>query len=507
MAVSIRRPFDIPGQNPYDEGGLPPSGPTGRCDTEPGGRTGEGTEPMFFEFVLIHLLPTLGFVLALLLLAHILRERRSPTSTLAWLMAVVFVPYAAVPLYIMIGGRKLSRRGETKPMLHLSSPIEPADEGLEYQLASLGYRGGFAPTRRNRLSLLLTGEDAFHETLRMIEAARRSVHVSTYVLSRDATGRAIVDALVAKASGGLEVRLLMDALGCVKVDRRFLAPLHRAGGRTAFFMPMLHLPFRGRANLRNHRKMVLVDGKTAVIGGMNLAGEYMGPAPAPERWADIALRIAGPAVQQAFEIFRSDWAFAAKEELSRPPLSGEPADGTAATALQIIASGPDVENDALREALMISLFRAHRRVWIVTPYFVPDDLLLEALCLAARRGIDLRVILPNRSNHRLADMAREGYLSELQEAGAGIFLYRPRMLHAKALLIDDTVAVTGSANMDMRSLLLNFEVGVCIYSNEIIGYLEDWMHEMMAESIERKPHDSMPLSVVEGVGRLFAPLL
>ena len=182
-------------------------------------------------------------------------------------------------------------------------------------------------------------------------------------------------------------------------------------------------------------------------------------------------------------------------------------DVTATTALQFMASGPDVENDALREALMISLFRAHQRVWIVTPYFVPDDLLLESLCMAAQRGVDLRLITPERSNHRLADWAREGYLSQLQESGAGIYFYQPRMLHAKALIIDDRVALTGSANMDMRSLLLNYEVGLCIYSPEMILQLEAWMHELMTASRQREPHQNRTLTLIEGVSRLFAPLL
>ncbi len=156
---------------------------------------------------------------------------------------------------------------------------------------------------------------------------------------------------------------------------------------------------------------------------------------------------------------------------------------------------------------MISLFRAHQRVWIVTPYFVPDDLLQESLCMAARRGIDLRLIVPRRSNHRLADLAREGYLSQLQEAGGRVMLYRPRMLHAKAVLIDSTVAVAGSANMDIRSLLLNYEVGLCIYDPEIIGEIEKWMRHLMQVCQGREPHKHGALNLVEDMARLFAPLL
>jgi cardiolipin synthase len=462
---------------------------------------------VIIEFIYIQLLPTLGFVLALVLLAHILRQRRSPTSTLAWLMAVVFIPYIGVPLYIFFGGRKMTRQAASKRMLSGSASVLSTDTGLEHQLASLVYRGGFPPTRRNRARLLLSGEAAYQETLQLIDKAEHAIHVATYILGRDDTGRAVVKALARKASQGVGVYLLLDALGSVKVDRRFLAPLHAAGGQTAFFMPMLRLPLRGRANLRNHRKMVIVDGRAAIVGGMNLADESMGPEIRPDRWQDISVHLVGPAAGQAFEIFRSDWQFAAQEDLGPDKPHGGRTDATATTALQFMASGPDVENDALREAFMISLFRAHQRVWIVTPYFVPDDLLQESLCMAARRGIDLRLIVPRRSNHRLADLAREGYLSQLQEAGAKVMLYRPRMLHAKAVLIDDTVAVAGSANMDMRSLLLNYEVGLCIYDPEIIRQIEAWMKGLMQAGLRRERHKHGALSLVEDMARLFAPLL
>jgi cardiolipin synthase A/B len=455
----------------------------------------------------IHFLPSLGFILALVLLAHILKQRRSPASTLAWLMAIIFVPYIGVPLYLIFGGRKMTYMTASKQMLPVFSPAQPPHDRLYQPLTSEIFRGGFPLTQGNKVEILARGEQAYRKTLALIQSATHTIHIATFILGKDAVGKVIIENLAQKASQGVSIYLLLDALGCAKIRRSFLSPLLNAGGRTAFFMPMLHLPFRGRANLRNHRKILLVDGATAIIGGMNLARQYMGPNKNVDYWQDLSLHIDGPAVAQGYEIFRSDWEFAAKENLdSIKPPSGykEEAPGT---VLQFMASGPDVEDDALRDALLGALFRARRRVWIVTPYFVPDDLLLEALCMAARRGIDLRLIIPKRSNHRLADLAREGYLSQLQESGANILFYRPRMLHAKALLIDDVVAVTGSANMDMRSLMLNYEVALCIYSPDVIGSLDAWMQLLMAECSVRKPRRSSSLAIIEGAGRLFAPLL
>lgn len=455
----------------------------------------------------IHFLPSLGFILALVLLAHILKQRRSPTSTLAWLMAIVFVPYIGVPLYLIFGGRKMTTMTASKQMLPAFSPAQSPHDGLYQPLTSHIFRGGFPLTQGNRVEILSTGEQAYRKTLGLIQGATNTIHIATFILGKDTTGRAIIENLAQKASQGLRVFLLLDALGSKKIHRSFLSPLLNAGGQVAFFMPMLHLPFRGRANLRNHRKILLVDGTLAIIGGMNLADEYLGPDKSVDYWQDLSLHIDGPAAAQAYEIFRSDWKFAAREDLdSIQPSVGwkEEAPGT---LLQFMASGPDVEGDALRDALIAELFRATQRVWIVTPYFIPDNLLLEALCMAGKRGIDLRLIIPKRSNHRLADIAREDYLSQLQESGANILLYRPRMLHAKALLIDDVVAVTGSANMDMRSLMLNYEVALCIYSPDIIDHLDAWMQALMAECSVRGPHRSSSLSIIEGVGRLFAPLL
>ena len=455
----------------------------------------------------IHFLPSLGFILALVLLAHILKQRRSPTSTLAWLMAIVFVPYIGVPLYLIFGGRKMTTMTASKQMLPVVSPAKSPHNGLYQPLASQISREGFPLTQGNSVEILSTGEQAYRKAIELIQSATHTIHIATFILGKDATGRAFIENLAQKASQGVRVFLLLDALGSAKIHRSFLSPLLNAGGRAAFFMPMLHLPFRGRANLRNHRKILLVDGTTAIIGGMNLTDEYMGPGKSVDYWQDLSLRIEGPAAAQTYDIFRSDWKFAAREDLGSIKSPAEWKEEAPGTLLQFMASGPDVEGDALRDALIAALFRATQRIWIVTPYFVPDDLLLEALCMAARRDIDLRLIIPKKSNHRLADLVRESYLSQLQESGANILLYRPRMLHAKALLIDDVVAVTGSANMDMRSLMLNYEVALYIYSPDVIDQLDAWMRVLMAECSVREPRQSSSLTVIEGVGRLFAPLL
>jgi cardiolipin synthase len=311
----------------------------------------------------------------------------------------------------------------------------------------------------NRMTLVVTGEDAYRQLTRCIDEAVSSIDITTFILGTDSVGRAIVERLAARAHAGVAVRLLLDSVGSWRVNRRFLAPLTDAGARVAFFMPVIHLPFRGRANLRNHRKIVVADNRTAIIGGMNLSGPYMGPTSDPKRWRDLSMVVSGPAVYELATLFRSDWKFATGEDVS-PPGPGSFADGRSSECpAQVVASGPDVSGDPLYETLLWALFTATRRIWVVTPYFVPDETLARALELAARRGVDVCLIVPLRSNHLSADVARTGFLRQLHNAGARVLMFQPGMLHAKAVIIDD-LCMIGSANMDMRSLFLNYEVAL-----------------------------------------------
>ena len=463
---------------------------------------------MNFDWLLIHLSSSIGFILALALLTHIIRERRSPTSTLAWLMAIIFIPYLGVPLYLIFGGRKMISKAEKKPKLSLDKSKPCCESYISKAYLFEPGDGVFPASAHNHITLLPEGEQAFQMILDLIENARHSVYIATFILGKDETGRAIVNALAKKASEGLEICLILDALGSVRISKKFLLPLLEAGGRAAFFMPMIHWPFRGRANLRNHRKMIICDNQTAIIGGMNLASEYMGPKDSIGRWQDLSLLVQGPVTDHITDIFRSDWKFASKATLSYHSTTMQALKIRIPNGVtQLVASGPDVRNDSLRNAILTAIFRANRRIWVVTPYFVPDELVLEALCIAVRRNVDVSIIIPKKSNHRLADLVREGYLTRVQEVGAGVWFYEPRMLHAKAILVDDTLAIVGSANMDMRSILLNYEIALCIYDSDAIRQLETWIQELMADCSFRKKRQRSSFGFIEGVGRLFAPLL
>ncbi|MCE5251413.1 phospholipase D-like domain-containing protein [bacterium] len=462
---------------------------------------------MKIAWIIIHFLPTLGFILALLLMVRLIKEQRSPSSTLAWLLAIFLVPYIGVPLYVLIGGRKMKRMAARKE--NLSAPECPATETvIEPGREKTDKTDALLPVRKsNRVTWLETGEDVYRYLIDSIENARKSIHITTFILGRDDTGESIIRTLTRKAEEGIEVCLLLDALGSFHITDHHLSDFKAAGGKYAFFMPMIHLPFRGRANLRNHRKMALIDHTTAITGGMNLAHEYMGPSPDPGRWRDISLAVEGPVVQDFYTVFQSDWKFAAKEDLPLFPDNPVCGEVTGGVSLQLVPSGPDVDGDPLYDTIITHMFTAQKRIWIVTPYFIPDEILVKALSVAARRGVDVRVVVPKTSNHLLADLVREGYLRQIQASGTTVFKFVPVMMHGKLVIIDDSLGIIGSANMDLRSFFLNYEIALFIYSEDIVRLLDSWAHGLMKESETGVKGPKGITGVFEGFARLLAPLL
>lgn len=456
----------------------------------------------------IQLLPAVGFLLALFLLVHIIRSSRSPGNTFAWLLVIVLMPHVGVPLYILFGGRKVKKMSDKKA--HLIKTRQRGDAEKQVHAFFFEDTGDelFEASFGNRLEVLSDGEDTFRELIKRLGDAEESIYITSYILGRDETGAEIMRVLTEKAAQGVHVCLLLDAVGTFKRSRSVFRKFREAGGRLSFFMPVFSLPFmRGRANLRNHRKIVIIDRKTGIVGGMNLATEYMGYEESDTRWCDLSLRVEGPAVDDLFEVFRSDWKFASGEDLVPSESDIEPLNDPAACSMQVMPSGPDVDGDFLHEAIVTSFFKAQKRIWIATPYFVPDEIVLKALCMAARRGVDVRILVPYRSNHFLPDLVRRGYLAEIQKAGGNILYYKPRMMHGKLILIDEAIGITGSANMDMRSLFFNYEIAFFIYTPAFNAKLEAWMEGLFAQSAGKKLRTSVALEFFEGIARLLAPLL
>src|SRR6516225_961233 len=350
---------------------------------------------------------------ALLVIAGILRQRRSPASSLAWLLAILLLPLIGIPLFWLFGSRTIKRIALAKPPVELTI-VEPAAAAAPHPHAAQAatHLSPASITRGNDLKFHDNGEAAFADFIALIDGAQQSIHIETYVLKADATGRAVLERLTARAREGLQVRLLIDGFGSFHMARRPLRRLRRAGGRVAFFLPIWRLTLLNRSNLRDHRKIAVFDDERVFAGGRNLANEYLGPKPDPKRWADFSFVLDGPAAAHYGEIFSYDWAFASRQKLApRETKESVAPQGTA--VMQVVPSGPDVTDDELFAGILSLIFAAKRSLWLVSPYFLPNEMLAEALQIALQRDIDVRVVVPEKSDQRFVDLARGQFLRDL----------------------------------------------------------------------------------------------
>lgn len=438
------------------------------------------------QFTVVHFSLIAGVLITALLIGHLLRQRRSPAATLGWIIFMVSAPWLAVPVYLTLGTRKLA--GRVPPALQ-PLPVE-ADTPLARLLASAGVP---PPRPGNRVRWHRDGSAAWDQLIELVDGSTRTLDVELFVLRDDTRGNRFMEKLAARAEAGVRVRLLIDGIGSLLLARRGLRRLRAAGVEVSWFIPLLHRPLRGRTNLRNHRKLVIADHARAWSGGRNVADEYFA---ADSEWIDLSFSIAGGAVADLAQLFAADWAFARNQAPeSDVPTAAE----TGGQTVQIIPSGPSLARDTLHELMLTACYGAQHRIWIATPYFVPDEALQQALVLAARRGVEVRLLLPRRSNHRLADLARARYLRELVAAGAIVKTVPDAMQHAKALLADE-LALAGSANVDLRSLFLNFELGCLFLSVSDNEALAAWLARLDALAIDyQPPPDRWGRGLIEGL--------
>ncbi|MEA3374335.1 MAG: phospholipase D-like domain-containing protein [Campylobacterota bacterium] len=455
---------------------------------------------VYYAFILTG---QLFFVAALL---HLIYQRHSPTSMIAWFLAIFLLPYVAVPFYFILGLRKHRKKiYKSAFSMQAVNELPPAKTApIDTLLRSNGIPG---TTTGNRFALYTDGVSAYHLLLEAIENAKESIFISTYIFKNDAIGKTVLAALTEKAKMGVQVKVLIDSLGSYRLYffQYSLRALREAGGEVLFFMPVMHTPFRNYINLRNHRKIYLFDQRTVLTGGMNISCEYMGPSSEKVRWNDLLFLAEGPAVFHYCEIFISDWLYAAQS--SDFPKSKLLPDPLGTISMQVVPSGPDVDSDALFEALTSAIHDAKTRIWLVTPYFVPDASLIQALIIAKHKGVDVRLITPRESDHLIADIGRSSFMRELTEAGIDVALYEGSMLHAKAVLFDNTIAMLGSVNVDNRSLFLNYEVVSFSYSEPVINAVEQWMQKLIEHSGTKMEPAGRVRKLGENFMRVIAPIL
>ena len=369
---------------------------------------------------------------------------------------------------------------------------------------------GLAPPHPNKqVRFHADGRIAWNELAALINSAQTQLDICTYILGNDALGRRVAGLLKDRAAAGVHVRLLLDAVGSWQTSSTQVHRLRAAGVQVQWYMPLLFNLLRGRGNLRNHRKLVIADGRRVWSGGRNLAAEYFTGEHHKRPWIDLSFTLEGPLAAQAQTLFCSHWHHSHSPEVlgddqaTKQAMAGEllTANEPRQHLAQMVPSGPDQAEDTFHGLLLTTLFRAERRVLMVTPYFVPDDSLLTALCLAARRGVQVDLILPARSNHRLADIARARALRDLTAAGGHVRL-AAGMVHAKVVVVDDALALCGSLNLDSRSLFLNFELMVAFYASEDIAVVSQWIDGNFDKLPGYQPHPpSLLRDIAEGLVR------
>lgn len=441
--------------------------------------------------------PLLGGLVAAAAVIVVLEQRRSPQSAALWIVFIVTTPLIAVPLFAILGFRK--RGWGYLPIRFKGMPREAGEHPLAETFARLGSERA---TSGNRLILHGSPERARANLEALIDEAEEKIDAMFYLLADDDSGRWFIGRLTEKAREGVKVRLNLDWFGGLRRrPRRELRAFRAAGGEIRFFSPFIRWPERGHLNLRNHRKMVIADDARVWFGGRNIADEYL--AASAGVWVDLTATVSGPVVQTFIDVFAAGWNLRGPE-VETPGFRPRPEDGTA--VLQMVPSGPDEPGDVLHDGLVNAIHRARGRVWIATPYFVPTDGLDHALSVAARRGIDVRLLIPDRSNQPLADLARGSYLRSLAGHGCRILRYMGANMHAKAAIIDDA-AMIGTTNFDVRSMLLNFELALFAYDPESLAALEEWFAEAETHCEEGVRPVGALRRVIEGVFRLGAPVL
>ena len=469
-------------------------------------------------YVLLELIAIIAAIEALL-------GNRSSQSAIAWTLLLIIFPLIGLPLYLMFGGRKFSgyinaRRSGTEPLhrmareLSTSLPVSAlaefspgeADHRVLSRLASMPFFAG------NASRLLIDGDATFRAIFDAIDNATEYVLVQFYIVNDDALGRKLQHKLIRKAQQDVRVYFLYDALGSNALPGAYLLKLQQAGIETTAFSGGGRFgghPFR--VNFRNHRKIVVVDGLCAFVGGHNVGDEYLGLSDDPDLrpWRDTHVRIEGPAVLGVQLAFVEDWYWMTQQI---PPLRTAPVFAEDANQrILVLPSGPADELDTCGLLFTELIHSARQRIWIVTPYFVPDDPVVSALKIAALRGVDVRIMLPEKADHLLIYLAKFSYLEETLPCGIKFFSYQRGFLHNKVVLVDQQIAGVGTANLDNRSFRLNFEITLLFVDRQMVDDVERMLlrdfescREMTLLEITQR---SRWFKLATRIARLFSPVL
>lgn len=462
---------------------------------------------------------------------HVIMDNRQPVKTVAWALIIYFVPVAGIIAYLFFGvntrkERLVERRSldqlTKRSMLGFVEQHNLQLPEAHKPVIDLFIGQDFAlPFSGNRVELLTSGYDFFPALLHDISQARSHIHIDIYIFEDDALGRLVADALIARAREGVEVRVVFDDVGCWSVKNRFYERMREAGIEVEAFLPVRFPSFTSKANYRNHRKIIVIDGRIGYVGGMNIARRYVkgilvkagrsadGRSVLP--WRDTMARIEGTGVYSLQRAFLIDWYFVDRTLLSDRKFYPKMAE-EGSTLLQTVTSNPTSPSAVIMQGYVRLILAARRYVYIETPYFLPTDAVFFALKTAAATGVDVRLLVPRRSDTRVTEWASRSYLREAVEAGIRVSLFEAGFLHSKLMVVDDEVCTCGSTNVDFRSFENNFEANTFFYDNALSGrmrdiYLSDEQQSTLVGKSDAIASPGFLVRLGEGLARLFSPLL
>lgn len=481
---------------------------------------------MPFVPYLLAIVMILNFILAFII---IFLERKDISATWAWLMVLFFIPVAGFLLYLIFGRQLTTKKifvwelksklGVKKAAQHQLRAIEDGnfiykDENIKKykDLFYLHLKNNDAIfTQDNEVELFTDGMDKFQSLMNDLERATDHIHLLYYIIRNDALGRKISDILIKKANEGLMVKVLYDDMGSRSLGRKFIKRLQEAGVEVEGFFPPIIPKINFKINFRNHRKLAIIDGKIGYIGGFNIGDEYLGKSPKFGYWRDTHLRVVGDAVKNMQTRFVLDWNQASRND----HITSEPryyaAEPKGDVGIQIVSSGPDSEWEQIKYGYIKMIMKARSHIYIQTPYFIPDESLRDALRIAALSGIDVKIMIPNKPDHPFIYWATLSHIGDMLNAGADVYIYQNGFLHAKTITIDGIVSSVGTANIDVRSFRLNFEVNAFLYDAGIAQQLSDaFMNDIKLSTQMTKKlyeHRSTGIRFKESVSRLLSPVL
>lgn len=460
-------------------------------------------------------------IVALAAIIHVLMDNRQPAKTMAWVLVIGFIPVVGVVFYLFFGinhrKERIISQGQMdeltkRSMLSFVGQHNFRVPERQKPLVDLFVNQNLAlPFKDNRIDIMTDGYAFFPELLKDIAEATHHIHINIYIFEDDALGRLVADALMTKARQGVKVRLIYDDVGCWRVGNRFFEQMREAGVEVVPFLPVHFPSFTSKVNYRNHRKIIVIDGRIGYIGGMNIARRYVS-----EKWRDTMLRVQGGVVYALQRAFLVDWYFVdhtlITDRIYYPPVSEELTAKNHQLVAQVVTSGPMARYPEIMQGFVRIILAARRYIYIETPYFLPNEPILFALKTAALAGVDVRLMCPLYSDARFLDWASRSYLREIHEAGAKIYLYEPGFLHSKLLISDDSLVSCGSTNVDFRSLENNFEANVFVYDEGTALrlkkiFLDDQSQAVLLSDVPNRLHPKFYARLWESFTRLVSPLL